>query len=212
MNDNELLRTEFDIHYINVVSRKSIKEHAIIRLIISTLANPDELINLRKSDLKIKGNEQIVRLTSIKGIKSRLSPIDNKTYNILEEISKGLKEDDNIFNYSAEEINQIIRKYSKGKYNFKKLRDSVIWILRDSTFFEGGDFIKDLFEGKDVTKTFIVLQDTHPMFSGMWDIDDEEVAIDFIQNYISNTGVKDPKKIAEEIGEDIDRVVQLLGG
>jgi len=211
MNDNELLRTEFDIHCINVISGKSIKEHAVVRLLVSTLASADEIINLRKSDLKIKGNEQIIRLTSIKGSKSRLSPIDNKTYKILDEISQSIQKEDNIFNYSVEEINEIIRRYSGGRYTFKKLRDSVIRILQDSAFFEGSDFIKDLVEGKDISKTFIALQDTHPMFSGMWDIDDEEVARDFIRTFVSRTGIEDPRKIAEEIGEDEKRVIQLLG-
>jgi len=54
------------------------------------------------------------------------------------------------------------------------------------------------------------LQDSHPMFSGMWDLDDDEVAEDFIMNYTAMTGIRDAKVIAEEICESEDRVARIM--
>jgi len=48
------------------------------------------------------------------------------------------------------------------------------------------------------------------MFSGVWDLDDDEVAEDFLENYIALIGERDAKKIAEDICEDVERVERLM--
>ena len=210
----DLLRLEFDIQHIAVVSRKVPEEHALIRLILSALATAEELQNLVKRDLRLVKREGLnyysVRLTS--GRKSRVSPIDAKTYNILSEMTKGKSGRERIFDYSTEEMDRIVEKYSPSsrKYNVDKLRRAVIEILKDCMLFGDEGYIEDLMEGINIEKVTDFFYDFHPMYAGMWDIDDDEVAEDFIATYSKLMGIDNPREIAVEIGEEVDRVKRLM--
>jgi len=206
---DELLIKEFDIRYINVVSRKNLKEHAMIRVIISSLATSDELYNLTRNDLRSIDGIYAVNLNS--GWKKRLSPIDSRTYDVLIKVSRGKSRRERIFEYSKVEMDEIVRKYSplNRVYDVESLRCAVIDILRDCQFF-GHDYVNDLLTGRNFKGVADFLNDMHPMFSGVWDLDDDDVAEDFIENYMILIGERDPKKIAEDICEDVGRVESIV--
>jgi len=207
---DELLVKEFDIRYINAVSRKNLKEHAMIRLIISSLATHEEIYNLTKNDIR-KTKIRTVRLNN--GRRTRIVPIDNRTFDILMKISKDKSRRQRIFEYSKNEMDNIVMKYSPAKrtYDVKKLREAVIDILKDCQFFEH-DYVNDILNGTNFEGVVDFVYDSHPMFAGVWDLDDDEVAEDFIENYILLIGERDAKKIAEDICERVERVENLLRG
>ncbi len=206
---DELLVKEFDIRYINAVSRKNLKEHAMIRLIISALATPEEIANVTRGDIRAVNNVYTVKLNN--GRKTRISPIDAKTYEVLLEVSKDKSRRQRIFDYSRREMDEIVKKHSPANrvYDVMKLRDAVIDILRDCLFFEH-DYVSDLISGVNFEGVLDFVYDLHPMFSGVWDLDDDEVAEDFLENYIALIGERDAKKIAEDICEDVERVERLM--
>lgn len=209
----DLLQLEFDIRYINAVSRKVLEEHALVRLIISALATPDELQNLVKRDFRVmnRNGETIYTVKLTSAGRSRIAPIDERTYEIVMDICKNKGSRQRVFNYTKDEIDKIVEKYSPAnrKYNALKLREAVIEILRDCLFFDH-DYVSDLLNGVNLDGVIDFLYDSHPMFSGMWDLDDDEVAEDFIMNYMTMTGIRDAKKIAEVIGESEERVARLM--
>jgi len=209
----DLLRLEFDVRYINAVSRKVLEEHALIRLIISALATPSELENIVKRDFRImsRGDERIYTVKLNSGRRTRIAPIDKRTFDVVMEISRGKSGKERIFEYTREEMDGIVRKYSPAgrSYDAMKLRNAVLEILRDCLFFEH-DYVSDLLNGVNIDGVIDFLHDSHPMFSGMWDLDDDEVAEDFIMNYTAITGIRDAKKIAEAIGESEERVSRLM--
>jgi len=207
---DELLVKEFDIRYINAVSRKNLKGHAMIRLIISALATPEEIANVTKGDIRAVNNVYTVKLNN--GRKTRISPIDAKTYEVLLEVSKDKSRRQRIFDYSRREMDEIVKKHSPANrvYDVMKLRDAVIDILRDCLFFEH-DYVSDLISGVNFEGVLDFVYDLHPMFSGVWDLDDDEVAEDFIENYILLIGERDVKKIAEDICESVERVQSIMG-
>ena len=208
---DELLVKEFDIRYINAVSRKNLKEHAMIRLIISALATPEEIANVTRGDIRAVNNVYTVKLNN--GRKTRISPIDAKTYEVLLEVSKDKSRRQRIFDYSKREMDEIVKKHSPANrvYDVMKLRSAVIDILRDCLFFEH-DYVSDLISGVNFEGVLDFVYDLHPMFSGVWDLDDDEVAEDFLENYIALIGERDAKKIAEDICEDVERVERLMRG
>jgi len=208
---DELLVKEFDIRYINAVSRKDLKEHAMIRLIISALATPEEIANVTRGDVRAVNNVYTVKLNN--GRKTRISPIDAKTYEVLLEVSKDKSRRQRIFDYSKREMDEIVKKHSPANrvYDVMKLRSAVIDILRDCLFFEH-DYVSDLISGVNFEGVLDFVYDLHPMFSGVWDLDDDEVAEDFLENYIALIGERDAKKIAEDICEDVERVERLMRG
>ena len=209
----DLLQLEFDIRYINAVSRKVLEEHALVRLIISALATPDELQNLVKRDFRVmnRNGETVYTVKLTSAGKSRIAPIDERTYEIVMDVCKDKGGRQKVFNYTRDEIDKIVEKYSPAnrKYNALKLREAVIEILRDCLFFDH-DYVSDLLNGVNLEGVIDFLYDSHPMFSGMWDLDDDEVAEDFIMNYVAMTGIRDAKKIAEVIGESEERVARLM--
>ena len=209
----DLLEMEFDIRYINALSRKVPKEHALIRLVISALATPNELQNLVRRDFRVvsRNGEKIYTVRLNSGRSTRVSPIDKRTYDLIMEVSEGKGGRERIFCYSKEEMDEIVGKYSpaRRRYDVMKLRNAVIEILKDCLFFEH-DYVKDLLNGENIDGVIDFLYDSHPMFSGMWDLDDDEVAEDFLMNYTTLTGIRDAKRIAMEIGESEERVSRLL--
>lgn len=208
---DELLIKEFDIRYINAVSRKNLKEHAMIRLIISSLATHEEIANLTKGDIRQFNGVKAVKLNN--GRKVRIAPIDSKTFEVLKEVSRNLGKRQRIFDYSKVEMDEIVRKHSPAKrsYDVERLRNAVMDILRDCQFFEH-DYVSDMVNGTNFKGVVDFVHDLHPMFSGVWDLDDDEVAEDFIENYVLLIGESDAKKIAEDICESVERVENILRG
>jgi hypothetical protein len=209
----DLLQLEFDIRYINAVSRKNLEEHALVRLIISALATPEELENLVKRDIRAmnRNGEVIYTVKLTSSGRSRVAPIDARTYEVVMDVCKNKGGKQRVFDFTREEMDKIVEKYSPAnrKYNALKLRSAVIEILKDCLFFDH-DYVSDLLAGVNLDGVIDFLQDSHPMFSGMWDLDDDEVAEDFIMNYTAMTGIRDAKVIAEEICESEDRVARLM--
>jgi hypothetical protein len=200
----DLLRLEYDIQHHIVLSRKNVKEHALIRMIVSTLSTPEELFNLRKKDFrKIKGREfefETVRLTS-RG-KSRISPVDKKTYEIVMSL------ENRPFQIPSKDMDAIVRKYSPKDrmYNTESLRNAVIKLLEDASLFEMK--LERIQRNTEVFYAYML--DFNPLYSGMWELEDEEVAEDFILNYSYLSGISDAERIAAEIGESSDRVKRIL--
>ncbi len=206
---DELMKIDFDIHHISVMSRKSQLHHGMVRLIISTLATPDEIENLVKKDVRKNRDSRgmyAVRLT--KAGKSRTAFIDDETHRVLMKICEGKRNRERLFPFSKEEMDSIVGHYSPPwkKYGVDSLREAVIKILRDCSFF-GEDYVSLIESGSDKAVEF--LKDFHPFFSGMWDIEDDEVAADFLKVYSEVTG-ETPEKIAKNFGESEERVRRLL--
>ncbi len=209
----DLLKLEFDIRYINAVSRRIPEEHALIRLIISALATPEEIQNLVKRDLRVlnRGGERVYTVKLTHAGRSRVAPIDWRTYELVVSICKDKGGRQRIFEYSKDDIDRIVEKYSprSRRYNAKRLREAVIEILKDCLFNEH-DYVSDLLSGNNLEGVIDFVNDFHPMFSGMWDLDDEEAAEDFIENYIAEFGETDVERIANEICEDVRRVERIM--
>lgn len=204
----DLLRTEYDIRHILAVSRRNIDEHALIRIIVSSLARKEEILNITKKDFKkIKKNGFEYYTVKLTGVKTRIMPVDSKTYELISEICKDKRNREKVFNYTVEKMDEIVRKNSPPDktYNVERLRNGVVEILKDCMFFGSIDFI-----GEDLDKTVNFLQDFHPMYSGMWDLEDDEVLEDFVLNFSKITGIRDAKKIAELLNEDISRIDGVL--
>ncbi len=206
-----LLQLEFDIQHINVLSRKNIKEHAAIRLIISSLATPEEIQSLKKENIGTKPDDPTISLSS-RG-KSRISPIDENTYSVLDYVTREMSKKEKVFSFSEEELDDIVNKHSpaRTKYHVEKLRRAVTEILDDCLLFGDKNYVEDLLKGKNSQGLIDFLYDFHPLYTGTWDIEnDDDVAREFIQSYSSYTGIYEPEKIAEETGESTERVSKFL--
>lgn len=206
-----LLQLEFDIQHINVLSRKNSKEHAAIRLIISSLATPKEIQSIKKDNIGTEPDEPTISLSSPG--KSRITPVDEKTFTILNKMTKKMSKKENVFSYSEEELDEIVDKHSPvgTKYHVEKLRKAVMEILNDCLLFGGKNYVDDLLKGKNSQGLIDFLYDFHPLYTGTWDIEnDDDVAREFILSYSSYTGNYEPEKIAEETGESTERVSKFL--
>lgn len=196
----DLLRTEFDIQHHIVLSRRNPLHHALIRMIVSTLSTPEELANLRKKDFRLKKGKNLsyytVRLVG--GGKSRISPVDRKTFDIMQGMPS------QPFNMSEGEMDEIVSKYSPPgkKYSCRKLRDAVKSILSDSDLF-GAKLMSD-------EERYAFMLDFNPLYSGFWDLEDEEGVEDFVLSYIDITGARDWKVVAEQTGIDVDVVRKIV--
>ncbi|MCS7143930.1 MAG: hypothetical protein NZ879_02790 [Archaeoglobaceae archaeon] len=194
----EMLRLEFDLQHHLVLSRKSPKDHALIRLILSTLATSKEIENLTKKDIKKKGNSYSIQLL---GEKKRSSPLDEETFNLINAI-----EGEKPFKLNEKSIDEIISRYSPKdkKYTAKSLRKAMITFLKDSALFEVD--LENL--SSEELENFMI--DFNPLFSGTWL--DEDGLRDFILNYSVLNNLSDPKSIAEEIGIEESFVASALEG
>ena len=56
---------------------------------------------------------------------------------------------------------------------------------------------------------YLIFQDSNPLYSGAWDIDDDFMLADFLQSYSIFLGKEDLEKIAEEIGEPLERLKRV---
>jgi|GEM_PF-367402 hypothetical protein len=214
--DSKLLEVEFFLNYIAVASRKVDEEHCVIRLILSALATPEEISNLTKRDLR-SGKFYSVRLFS--GGKSRISPIDEKTFRLLKEISENLSSRDSVFRYSKEEIDEMVRRNSPPsvEYDAEKLRSDAARIISDNMFFEEHDpqefqRLQDLSKGKDLKKMYLLFEDSNPLYSGAWDVDDDLMLAEFLRSYQFFIGYseKELEEIADKIGEPVERLKRVL--
>ncbi len=206
---NKLVELEEDLQFITVASRKNLKEHALIRLVLSTLADVEEINNVTKKDLEVRriNSKEIFAINLRRGGKSRKAPIDKKTYKILREISKDYSKKQRIFNYSDEEIDEIIAKYSPSskRYNIRELRRGVMKILEDNLLnLETKNILSMNFY-----ELFDFLSDFHPMFSGMWDLERDDVAYDYFLMLNKRHG-KSYSEISEISGEKIERIEKLM--
>ena len=201
--DAELLRTEFFLNYITVASRKVEREHCIIRLILSSLATPSEIRNLTKRDLR-EGKFYSVKLFT--GGKTRISPIDEKTFKMVKKMAENVPARNSIFNLSEEEIDEIVKRNSPParEYDAERLRNDAIKIITDNLFFDTFDLTS-----KPVEKMYLIFQDSNPLYSGAWDIDDDFMLADFLQSYSMFLGKEDLEKIAEKIGEPVERLKRV---
>ncbi|MDK2796176.1 MAG: hypothetical protein PWQ22_273 [Archaeoglobaceae archaeon] len=192
----EMLRLEFDLQHHLVLSRKNASDHALIRLILSTLATTAEIANLSKRDLRRSGKRYFVQLF---GEKCRISPLDEQTFKLISEI-----QDEKPYKLKEEEIDKIVSRYSPKdrKYTAKSLRRAMITFLKDSALFE----VK--FESLDFDELEDFMNDFNPLFSGVWL--EEEGLRDFILNYSTLNNISDPKIIAEETGIDESFVASVL--
>jgi|Deesub1362A_J573_1020465.scaffolds.fasta_scaffold00301_36 hypothetical protein len=198
------LRLEYDIQHHIVLSRKNVLHHALIRTIVSTLSTPEELMNLRKKDLgRMKnGGEEFFTVKLRSAGKTRFAPLDKRTREII------LSLNDRPFNMSKEEIDRIVGLYSPKdrKYNSEKLRKAVITFLRDASLFD-----LDLEDVKgDIVKLHAYMLDFNPLYTGMWDLDDDEVAEDFILNYVALNNIRNASIVAKELGESEERIRKIM--
>ncbi len=198
---DKMLRLEYDIQHHLVLSRKNPKDHAIIRLIVATLSTPEEIANVRKKDLRVFSGKQftfkVIKLRS--GRKSRLSPLDDKTYNILNTLN------DEPFKMEND-IDNIVKKYSPKdrKYDADKLRNAVMDLLNDAALFD----VK-FDKLKNIEDIYAYMLDFNPLYSGLWDFEDDESVEEFILNYAGFNG-KSAEQIAKDLDEDVERVKKIL--
>ncbi len=207
---DELVELEEDLQYITVASRKNLKEHALIRLILSTLADVEEINNVTKKDLEIRriNSKEIFAVNLRKGGRSRKAPVDKKTYNILQELSKGYTRRQRIFDYTRDEIDEIIAKYSpkSKRYGIKELKRGVMKILGDNLFNLDARNIFSM----NFHELFDFLSDFHPMFSGMWDLDKDDVAYDYFLMLSKRYGINSYSEISKLSGESVERIEKLM--
>uniref|UniRef100_A0A7C2S3Y0 Uncharacterized protein n=1 Tax=Archaeoglobus fulgidus TaxID=2234 RepID=A0A7C2S3Y0_ARCFL len=197
----DLLRTEYDIQHHLVLSRRNVLHHALIRMIVSTLSTPEELLNLRKKDFRINKGKKMEYYTVklIEKGKIRISPVDRRTFEIIRSMPP------QPFRMGEDEMNEIVGLYSPPgkKYNCRSLRKAVESILSDSDFF-GMNLRND-------EERYAFMLDFNPLYSGLWDLEDEEEVEDFILSYSEVTGTRDWRKISDEIGiepEVVRRVIE----
>ncbi|WP_202319721.1 hypothetical protein [Archaeoglobus neptunius] len=198
----DFLRVEFDIQHHLVLSKKNRRDHALIRMIVSTLSTPGELANLSKRDFRFKKTKSFdyytVRLSE--GGRSRISPVDRKTYEIIQSLPA------KPFDLTWKEMDEIVAKYSPldVRYTCVKLREAVKSILSDSAFF--GE-IEDI---KDIDRKYAFMIDFNPLYTGFWDLEEEDGIEDFVLSYAEINKIKDSKKIASETGIDEVIVREIL--
>jgi len=198
----DMLRIEYDIQHHLILSKKKRSDHALIRMIVSTLSTPSELFNLKKRDFRaFKGKNfdyYTVRLSE--SGRSRISPVDRKTFEIIQSMPS------RPFNYSEKEMDAIVAKYSPPdrKYDCRRLRSAVESILNDSSFFG------ELETFKGIEERYAFMLDFNPLYSGFWDLEDDEGIEDFVLSYSEVSGVKDSRKIADDTGIDEEIVRKIL--
>ncbi|WP_048094153.1 hypothetical protein [Geoglobus ahangari] len=204
---HNLVEIEEDLQYIAVASKRSDFDHALIRLVLSTLADEEEILNLTRRDLAISGGTFSVYLR--RAGRSRKAPIDERTYLSLKKISEGLSGRERIFKLSRSEIDDIIARHSpEGRiYNLTGLRKAVKRILEDNLLGRSFDELDDM--GFEELCDF--MGEFHPMFSGMWDLDDDDVAYEYFMMLSERHGISEVSEMSELSGESEERIERLMG-
>lgn len=197
----KMLRIEYDVQHHLLLSRKNLRDHALIRMIISTLCTPEELLNITKKDFRIyRGKNYSFHVVQLRGKLVRNSPVDKKTYQIVSSLG------DKPFDMKMEEIDETVRRYSPSDniYDAKKLRNAVVTLLKDSSLFE-----IDFEALKELEDLYMFMLDFNPIYSDVWDIEDEEGLEEFLLNIAEIEG-PDSKKISEKLGLDEEKVSKIL--
>ncbi len=198
----KMLRLEYDIQHHLVLSRRVPREHAVIRMIVSTLSTPEELVNLRRRDFRrVKGREFEFFTVNLRAAgKSRVSPVDAKTYDLVTSLG------DRPFDMREEEIDEIVRKYSPAdrKYDAKKLRNAVRSLLKDASLFE-----IDFERMRDVEELYAFMLDFNPIYADVWELSDEEGYEEFVLNFAEIHG-RDAEMIASQLGESEEKIRKIL--
>ncbi|MFN3384190.1 MAG: hypothetical protein ACK401_04780 [Archaeoglobaceae archaeon] len=190
----DMLRLEFDIQHHLVLSKRNFFDHALIRVILSTLASPYEIANLSKKDLRMIGKNFAVRFAH-----GRFSPIDEETFKLVNSLEK-----ERPFELEESKMDEIVAKYSPSdkKYTAKKLRKAMMNYLQDASFFECE------IEKLGLKELLNFMLDFNPLYSGSWL--DEDGLKEFILNYSAINGIGDAKRVAEETGIDYEFVLQVM--
>lgn len=204
-----LVEVEEDLQYIAVASRRNKMEHALVRLILTTMADQEEISNLTKRDLiKAKTDSGIIYGVYLKkGGRSRKVPVDRKTYELLESISENLSGKEKIFNYSVSDIDDIIGKNSPSSksYSLQSVRKALKSILEDNLL----GITTDEFMKMDFEELAEFMEEFHPMFSGMWDLESDEVATDYFTMLSERHGMS-IDEMSELSGESKERIKNLM--
>ncbi len=203
----KLVEVEEELQHMCIASRVNKRDHTLIRFILSTFPSYEEIANVTKRDVRKKDSIFYVLLK--KAQKIRKVPIDPRTYFLLSEISKNLTKNERIFSLSLKEIDDVIGKYSfpNKKYNLEKVVYAVKEIIKDCLFYSE-EMIKSIKD--DLQKTYEFLCDAHPLFSGMWDLEDEEVAKDYFEMLSRRLGSRDPEILSKISNVDVEIVKKIL--
>lgn len=190
----DMLRLEFDLQHHLILSKRNNFDHALIRLILSTIATPYEIANLSKKDLKVSKGSFTVHF-----IHGRFSPIDEETFRIVKSLEK-----EKPFELKEKEMDEIVAKYSPKdrKYTTRSLRKAMVNYLKDASFFE-----VDI-EKLRLEELLNFMLDFNPLYSGSWL--DEDGLREFVLNYSAINGIDDARKIAEETGIDYEFVAKVM--
>ncbi len=198
----KMLRLEYDIQHHLVLSRRVPREHAVIRMIVSTLSTPEELVNLRRRDFRrVKGREFEFFTVNLRAAgRSRVSPVDAKTHDLVTSLG------DRPFDMREEEIDEIVRKYSPAdrKYDAKKLRNAVRSLLKDASLFE-----IDFERMKDIEELYAFMLDFNPIYTDVWELSDEEGYEEFVLSFAEIHG-RDAGMIASQLGESEEKIRKIL--
>ncbi len=205
-----LVEIEEDLQYINVASSRNTGEHGLIRLILSSMADAEEISNITPRDIAVKQTEkgEIFYVYLKKSGNVRKAPVDRKTYTILKEISDSIPKKSKIFNYTQREIDEIIARYSPmgRRYSHRYLIRSVKTIISDNLL---GRDVDDL-KSANIEELWRFMNDFHPIFSGMWDLDEDDVAFDYFQMLSERHGISSYSEMAEISGEKEERIEKLM--
>ena len=202
-----LVEVEEELQHMCIASRVNKRDHALIRFILSTFPSYEEIVNVTKRDIKRKNSIFYVLLKKARRV--RKAPIDPRTYSLLSEISKNLAKDERIFSLSLKEIDDIIKKYSfpNKNYNLEKVVYAVREIIKDCLFYSE-EVIKNIKD--DLQKIYEFLCDAHPLFSGMWDLEDEEVAKDYFEMLSKRLGKRSPEILSKISNVDVKFIRKIL--
>lgn len=190
-----MLRLDYDLQHILIFSKKNVRDHAVVRMILSTLCSEEELVKLSKKDFK--KNRGKIEYYTVK-FRNRLSPVDKKTFEIVQTLPE------RPFDMEPKKINEIISKYSPPdrKYDAKKLKKALETILKDAALYSLD------FEELSIEEKFLFMLDFNPLYSGVWE-EDYEGFEEFLRNYAKVSGA-DAERISEEFREDVEKVRNIL--
>lgn len=207
---HNLVEIEEDLQYITVASKRNKLDHALIRLILSTLADEEEIVNITRRDIAAGNSGNGTYSVYLrKAGRSRRAPIDERTYQALRKVSENLSGREKIFKLSLREIDDIIARHSPAgrTYNLAGLRKAVTRILEDNLL---GRSVKELSE-LSFEELCDFMGEFHPMFSGMWDLDEDDVAYDYFLMLSERHGISRVSEMSELSGESEERIERLMG-
>ncbi|WP_457591756.1 hypothetical protein [Geoglobus sp.] len=206
---HNLVEIEEDLQYITVSSKRNDLDHALIRLILSTLADEDEIANLTRRDISASNGSGMHSVYLRKAGRSRRAPVDERTYEVLRKISENLSGRERVFRLSVRDVDEIIARHSPSgrTYTLSTLRRAVMRILEDNLL---GRRVEELSE-MSFEELCDFMGEFHPMFSGMWDLDDDDVAYDYFLMLSERHGISEISEMSELSGVSEERIERLMG-